>query len=86
MKYFLHAVSAQNLHVWEKNIPLLVIVCNCMVKKPSHVLNWSFIMNTYNAKQPSPPAPRPTVKTPAPKSLYSSIFLDNDIWHCILSV
>ncbi len=25
-------------------------------------------------------------KTPAAKSLYRSIFLDNDIWHCILSV
>jgi hypothetical protein len=27
-----------------------------------------------------------TDKTPAAKSLYRSIFLDNDIWHCILSV
>jgi hypothetical protein len=27
-----------------------------------------------------------TDKTPAAKSLYRSIFLDNDIWHCFLSV
>ncbi len=27
-----------------------------------------------------------TVKTPAAKSLYMSIFLDNDIWHCFLLV
>ncbi len=27
-----------------------------------------------------------TDKTPAAKSLYSSIILDNDIWHCFLSV
>ncbi len=25
------------------------------------------------------------IKTPAAKSLYKSIFLDNDIWHSILS-